>query len=79
MGINSLRLSKHQTKPKQTQVLRHGLKQPHNHKPSEFQELKGSLKLKNVLQILTVPEINSIFSFLVKVFDSLSSNPIIFR
>ena len=79
MEINSLRLSKHQTKLKQTQVLRNGLKQSHNRKPSEFQELKGSLKLKNVLQILTVPEINFIFSFLVKVFDSLSSNPIIFR
>ena len=53
----SLRLSKHQIELKQTQVLKQGLKQSRNRKPSEFQELKGSLKLKNVLQILTVPEI----------------------
>ena len=74
----SLRLSKYQIKLKQTQVPRQGLKQPCNRKPTEFQDLKGSLKLKNVLQILTVPEIDLIFSFLVKVFDSLSLNPIIF-
>ena len=64
---------------KQTQVLGQGLKQSCNRKPSEFQELKGSLKLKIVLQILTVPEIDFICSFRVKDFDSLSSNPIIFR
>ena len=75
----SLRLSKHYIGLKQTQVLRQGLKQSYNRKPSEFQALKGSLKLKNVLQILTVPEIDFICSFLVKVFDSLSSNPINFR
>ena len=45
------------------------LKQSCNRKPSEFQELKGSLKLKNALEILTVPEIDFICSFLVNVFD----------
>ena len=70
----SFRLSKHQISLKQTQVLRQGLKQSRNRKPSEYQELKGSLKLKNVLQILTIPEIEFTCSFLVKVFDSLSSN-----
>ena len=65
----SLRLSKYQIELKQTQVLRQSLKQSCNHKPSEFQELKGSLKLKNALQILTVPEINFICNFLVIVFE----------
>ena len=41
----SLRLSKHQIKLKQTQVLRQGLKQSHNRKPSEFPKLKGLLEL----------------------------------
>ena len=75
----SLRLGKHQIELKKTQVLRQDLKQSCNRKPLEFQELKGSLKLRNVLQILTVPQIDFICSFLVKVFDSLLSNPIIFR
>ena len=75
----SLRLSKHQIKLMQTQVLRQGLKQSRNHKLSEYQELKGSLTFKNLLQILIVPEIDFICSFLAEVFDSLSANPIIFR
>ena len=43
--------------------LKQGLKQLHNSKPSEFQELIGPLKLKNVLQILTVPEIDFTWQF----------------
>ena len=64
----SFRLSMYQIKLKQTQVLWQGLKQLRNWKPSEFQELKGLIKLKNVLQILAVPEIDFICCFLVKVF-----------
>ena len=59
----SLRLGKHQIELKKTQVPRQDLKQSCNRKPLEFQELKGSLKLRNVLQILTVPEIDFICVF----------------
>ena len=74
----NFRLNKYQIKLKQTQVLWQVLKQLRNRKPSEFQELKESLKLKNVLQILTVPEIGFTCYFVVKIFDSLSSDPIMF-
>ena len=74
----SLESSKYQIKLKQAQVLRKGL---NNHVIANLESfrIKGSLKHKMFLQILIVPDIDFICSFLFKVFNSLSSNPIIFR